>query len=393
MSFIYPMSAGYHKRMDLLIRWANKRFSTINFIILHEDGFSNEIIEMHLKYCNNLFIVDYKQHPLPKLFSVQKLSYKLITGRYPKFDSPLFLNKTFGKNFGNIVNTYKTDYFLNTQNSFGGLIKYVPNSTITLFDTQDIFTDMYKKYSIHGKNNLMKKILLGFKENGYFVKSEIDILSKYDKIIAITESDFQKYFSIVSLRNKLIKVESVGIEHKEYPVSTIKNKEFDCLIVASNFMATQEGVNWFFNQVAPYLSKPISVCIVGSICDYIESERLNNCNVEIKLQGIVNNIDFYYAKSKLVTLLILDATGTSVKGLEALAYGAAIVTTSAGVRFGGLEHDIHCMIKDNPQEFAHTIETLIKDKERRFKLGERALVFAKDKMSLNSAFEMLDRCY
>jgi len=393
MSFVYPAGTGYLKRMDLLIRWSEKRFSTVNFIIPNRKDVSEDVIEMHLKYCTNLFLIDNHQHRFPKLYSIQKLAYKLIIGRYPKFDSPLFLNKYLSNGFAKVVHDFKTDYFLNTRNNFGGLVSFIPEGTVSIFDTQDIFTDMHRKYGMKGKSAWLQKLLLGFKEKGEFVKSEIEILTKYDKIIAISESDYQKYYSILPLQNKLSKIESIGIEPKEHPVSTFKTKEFDCLIIASNFIATQEGVKWFFNQVSQYFSKPISLCVVGSICDYIETENLNSSKINLSLKGFVNEVDEYYNNSKVVTLLMLSATGTSVKGIEALAFGATIVSTSVGVRFGGLESGQHCIIADAPKEFASSIELLLNDSQKRLELGSNALLYAKQMLSLEAVYSQLDEVF
>jgi len=393
MSFIYPTNTGYTKRMDLLIRWADMRFSNINFIIPKKGNITDEIIKVQLNFCDNLFIIDSDScHQFSKVYSIKRLIYRLITGRHSKFDSTSFLNKKIVNSFKKVVVENKTDFFLNTRFNFGGLINFIPDDTIRIIDTQDIYTDIYVKYYTQIRRKWQKKILLGYREKGYFVKSEIDILSKYDKIIAITTSDYDKYYTIKSLSTKLLKVESVGIEPKKYAVSTVLNKEFDCLFVASNFNGTKKGISWFFNQVAPNFSCQISLCIVGSICDYVESEKLYNKNVDFKLQGIVNSLDHFYDKTKLVILPMQDATGTSVKGLEALAYGATIIATNTGVRFGGLENDFHCIITDDPKAFALAIKNLLMDDKKRFMLGKNALEFAKDKMSNNSAFKLLDSC-
>ncbi len=392
-SFVYPTDTGYFKRMDLLIRWADIRFSTVNFIIPKSADISNKIIIDHLQFCDNLFVIENKQHSFPIISSIQKIIYRLITGRYPKFDSSLFLNKTLIRNFKKVVNDFKTDYFLNTRSNFAGLIKFIPGGTISLIDTQDIYTDLYIKYCINGRTKWVQFFLLGYKENRHFVKSEIEVLNKYDKIIAISESDYLKYFSILLLRKKLLKIDSLGIEPKEFAVSTIIDKEFDCLFIASNFVGTQIGIKWFFDEVAPFLSIRISLCLVGAICDFVVSEKLNNINIDLRLQGFADDLDTFYHKSKIVTLSMPEATGTSVKGLEALAYGAAIVSTKSGVRFGGLENGFHCIITDNPKEFAFAIENLLIDQEKRSKLGDNSLKFAKENFSIKSTFKLLDRCF
>jgi hypothetical protein len=50
------------------------------------------------------------------------------------------------------------------------------------------------------------------------------------------------------------------------------------------------------------------------------------------------------------------------------------------------------MIADTPKEFANAIELLINDKQKRFILGEKALEFAKERMSIDTAFKLLDSC-
>lgn len=381
------MSVGYHVRMDLLIRWANLRFSTVNFIVKGNVP-SNEVLESHLTYCNNLFILPSKS----RSNRILKLLHILVSGRYPKFDSSLLLDKSLGINFGKVLNQYKTDYFLNTRHNFAGLIKYIPAGTVNLIDTQDIFTDIHIKYGLRGRSKWIQKLLVGYKEKGDFVRSEIEILANYDKIIAITDTDFKKYDAILPLRNKLIKVDSVGFEPKKKAVAAMQSKAYDCLMIASNFVGTQQGMHWFFNQVAPFLETRISLCIVGSISDYIFIQNYNNINVDVILKGVVADIEEYYVKSRIVLIVMEEATGTSVKGLEALSFGAAIISTSFGVRFGGLKNDKHCIIEDRPEAFALAIESLLHDKKRRVELGEKALDFANEKKMVDSPFDTLDSC-
>ena len=190
----------------------------------------------------------------------------------------------------------------------------------------------------------------------------------------------------------MVKIVSIGIEPKENSVATIQNKDYDCLIVASNFKGTQEGIQWFFSQVAPFLSKRISLCVVGTICGFIIDQNFKNEYVDLILQGYVSDVSQYYNKSKTVILVMQEATGTSVKGLEALTYGASIITTPSGVRFGGLENNIHCIIEEKPKLFAESIEFLIQNPKKRIELGQKALEFAKEKQSIESAIKLLDSC-
>jgi len=390
ISFVYPASTGYLKRMDLLVRWANERFSKVNFVIPNNENTSSEVIEEHLKYCNNLFLIENNFPKFKILHSLKNILYRLFTGRYPKFYSTLILSHSFLESFKCVMRDNETDFFLNTRNNYGGLVHYLPKGIKTVFDTQDIFTDMHRKYGMYGKSQWYKKLSLGYREKGDFVKSEFEILTQYDKIIAISETDYQKYLRIPSLKNRTVKIESIGIDIQEFATALVPDKEYDTLIVASNFLATQKGLDWMINEVAPNFTKTISLCVVGSIGDYLDSLKYSNSNLKISVKGIVDSVESYYNKSKIVQICMLEGTGTSVKGIEALAFGAAIVTTSAGVRFGGLESGKHCLITDNSKEFAYNIELLLNDEQLRHNLGRSALEYAKSKFSLESTFQHLD---
>jgi glycosyltransferase involved in cell wall biosynthesis len=394
MSFVYPVTTGYLKRMDLLIGWANQRFEKINLIIpCVITNVSQQTIDDHLKYCDSLFLVE---NILPKsslLFSLNKILYKSITGRYPAFHSSLALNKSLAQAFSTILIENKTDFFLNTRNNFGGLIHFVPSGVKTIFDTQDIFSEMYRKYSLYGKHRVIKKILSGYKETGIFFKSEEENLIRYDKIVAISENDFKSYLTLQGLKNRVHKISSTGFKPKNNHSAAIVDKEFDVLIIASDFLATQKGIEWFFNQVAPYFKTQIRLCVVGSLGNYISNNKLHNANIALDIMGIVDSVDLYYEKSKVIALCMLEGTGTSVKGLEAFAHGAAVVSTGAGVRFGDVASGKHCVISDEPEKFANSIEILLQDSQKREELGYNALSYAKEKLSLEAVFSELDEVF
>ena len=393
ISFVYPVSTGYLKRMDLLIRWANERFSKVNFVIPNNKTTSEEVVEEHLKYCNNLFLVEHEHQKFKKLYSLKDILYRLFTGRYPKFYSSIVLHQSLIDSFTCVMRDNRTDYFLNTRNNYGGLVHFLPKGIRTIFDTQDIFTDMHRKYGMYGKSKWYQKLSLGYRERGDFVKSESEILARYDKIIAISETDNQKYQSIVELKNKITKIESIGIDIQDSASVLEPIKEFDILIVASNFLATQKGLDWMINEVAPNFTKTISLCVVGSIGDYFNSKKYSQSNLEITIKGIVDSVENYYNISKIVPICMLEGTGTSVKGIEALAFGAAIVTTSAGVRFGGLESGKHCLIADDSKTFAYYIELLLDNEQLRHDLGRSALEYAKSEFSLESTYKQLDSVF
>jgi len=71
-----------------------------------------------------------------------------------------------------------------------------------------------------------------------------------------------------------------------------------------------------------------------------------------------------------------DSSGMKVKVLEAMAYGAPIVTTSVGMEGIDAINGVHALIANEDEEFAEMVITLLKDKEARqeMRLAGRRLV-------------------
>lgn len=391
ISFIYPATTGYLRRMELIMDWVNLRFKRVNLIIpvKNNNTICSAIIKLHLPKCDQLFLIKYQCYN-SKFLSLKKIIYKIVTGKYPKMHSSLLLDSSLIKGFKEIMGNVKTDYFLNTRNNYAGLEYYLPTKMTRIFDTQDVYTEMYKSYSLLNVSKSLKCMLSGYREKGILFDSEISALEKYDTIIAISKSDFEKYNQISSLKSKVVKIDSIGFKPSNKPTAKNNNKKYDLLLIASDFIATRRGIDWFLGEVAPRLTEPTSLCIVGSIGKYVEGRTYKNSKLNISIKGVVKDLKPYYDESKIVVISMLEGTGTSVKGLEALAFGAAIITTSSGIRFKGLTSGKEAIITNSHNTFAQNIEKLLNNKSKRAYLGEKALEFYKKNYSLKSTYEALD---
>lgn len=393
ISFIYPANTGYLKRMELLVNWANHRFKTVNLIIPHgSTNIPSQVLQDHLEKCDNLIIID-NTSTKKNLTLIKTLLYKVIIGHYPPLHTDMVLKKTIIEGFKKAMQKYRTDYFLNTRHNCAGFINYVPKGVTSIIDTQDIFTEIYKKYTLLDRPKIFHKLLSGYREKGDFFHTEYMSLAKYDHIIAISEGDYNKYMSLPLLKGKVNKIDGIGFKAVDIPVVLASEKKYDILVVASRFIATERGIDWLMNEVAPHFKSRISLCVVGSIESYMKEKRWKNSSLEIHIAGVVDSLKYYYENSRIVAICILEGTGTSVKGLEALSFGAAIVTTSEGVRFGGLKSGVHALICDDPEKFAESIELLINNDELRNKLGHNALKFAVDNFSPTHIFQLLDESF
>jgi glycosyltransferase involved in cell wall biosynthesis len=85
--------------------------------------------------------------------------------------------------------------------------------------------------------------------------------------------------------------------------------------------------------------------------------------------GSVPDMTAYYESASLVVVPLRLGGGTRIKVLEALAHGKAVVSTSIGAEGLDLRPDIDLEIADTPAEFASRCARLLRDPERRRRLG------------------------
>jgi glycosyltransferase involved in cell wall biosynthesis len=83
-------------------------------------------------------------------------------------------------------------------------------------------------------------------------------------------------------------------------------------------------------------------------------------------------IESFYEAVAVVAVPIVSGTGVSVKAIEAAVMGAAIVTTSPGVRGAALVPGRDCVVADTADGFAAAIASLLADPPRRAALGAAA---------------------
>ncbi len=83
-------------------------------------------------------------------------------------------------------------------------------------------------------------------------------------------------------------------------------------------------------------------------------------------------IESFYEAVATVAVPIVSGTGVSVKAIEAAVMGAALVTTTAGLRGAALQPGRDCLVADTPDGFAAAIADLLADPPRRAALGDAA---------------------
>jgi glycosyltransferase involved in cell wall biosynthesis len=168
---------------------------------------------------------------------------------------------------------------------------------------------------------------------------------------------------------------------------------YDLLIVASANPINRAGIDWFYRHVfVRHLWRHgVRLAIAGGVCGMLDIADAN-----VTLLGVVDgSLAPVYRSAAVVVAPIFEGSGLSIKTVEALAMGKAVVGTPAAAR--GLDPRSGAFVtlemKADPEATADAILGLLADPHERRALGQKASAYAEREFGREVFFAAMDRAY
>jgi glycosyltransferase involved in cell wall biosynthesis len=242
---------------------------------------------------------------------------------------------------------------------YSRLFESVPGAVLKLIDTHDIFSDRYRLYREHG-------------QAGEFFSTtkheEGKALGRADAVLAIQEWDAGHFRS---LTDKPVAI----VGHLGRPSADVDAamREPAVLFVGGPMGINVHGVSWFIDRVLPLLRRQVpeaELWLVGGICDRIGTAA------GVRRFGFVDSLHDVYRRAAVVVNPQQFGTGLSIKSIDALLHGAALVTSASGAR--GLEAGAASafLVAESAEEFGDYLAELLREPARREALAARGAAFA-----------------
>ena len=143
--------------------------------------------------------------------------------------------------------------------------------------------------------------------------------------------------------------------------------------------SNQDAVEWFASSVMPQIlqeNPATRLQVVGSGTEHLAVS--NSCVV---LRGFAEDLVAEYRACDVFVCPLRVGTGIKNKLMEALASGCAIVSTTVGIEGLAVHHGKHLLVADQPLEFAHAVNRLLREPELRKRLGRAARAFTERSLS------------
>ncbi|ACB49875.1 unknown [Crocosphaera subtropica ATCC 51142] len=209
---------------------------------------------------------------------------------------------------------------------------------------------------------------------------EIKALKQADHLICVSETDqnFLKQYQLSStVIPNPINLEQDTSDDLLLEVALPKINSPFCLFVGSQHQPNIEAVKIIQQIAKDFLTDyPDIACqfvIVGSCC---EPEEKNNFIALGKVSD--QELSALYYRASLILSPILSGTGTSLKIVEAMAYGKLVLGTNVAFRGYSVESGEQCLICDRLDDYSHIITQWLNNSQKRENIEKNAQEFAKN---------------
>lgn len=268
------------------------------------------------------------------------------------------------------------------------LTRLLPDGCRRILESVDVMSDQIRMRSPRQMHSQpIPALALAELQHAYLLRTELDLYRLYDATIMISREDLQTVTRAGATAAYYVPRNAV----QKDPVGTDSEPRYDLLFVGSRFELNLDGMNWFYRNVyVPYLwPHGVRLAVAGRICEWLDfADR------HVTLLGTVDGpLDPVYSSSKLVIAPVFEGTGLSIKAIEALGMGKALVAAPPAVR--GLDPTSGAFVcldmKANPRRAADTIIELLANPVRRLELEHSAVEYARKEFGREAFFQGMDR--
>jgi glycosyltransferase involved in cell wall biosynthesis len=224
------------------------------------------------------------------------------------------------------------------------------------------------------------------------------LLKRYDYVTTISPVDQQELATLnnVDLNSIILIPNGVSEEFFTAPFESknINNgfpkPEIPCIAFWGNmdFAPNYSAMEYFIKKIyKPFLSQyDFKVVIAGSGAS-TSLQQLVAEHDNIALLGFVEDLVQFIDRADVVINPMQIGSGLKNKVLEAFSRKKAVVSTTLGVESLTVNDGKHCLVRDDPIEFANTLLSLLQDYKLRETIGTAARELVEKKYRWNTIAE------
>jgi len=243
-----------------------------------------------------------------------------------------------------------------------------PNCKI-IYDTMDLhYLRLERQAAILEKNQATQAVMMKKLEFSLMKKSDITILTSPEEYeILKKEKDFSAFAILPNIHGES--------EKKVEPFE----KRNDIMFIGGFLHDPNiDAAKYFVSEIWPKIKQKIpkvKLFIIGSN-PTPEIKKLSSDDIQVT--GFVKNLQPYYDKCKLMVAPLRYGAGIKGKITQSLTKGLPLITTSIGAEGIDLVDGKHCMLSEDPIEFAEKTVQVYNDEKLWSMLSKNGMEIAQE---------------
>lgn len=365
----FPLIGGDKIRMHQNLKILSKLFN-VDVLFINDAKTDNYIKDNILKLAKNIYVFEFKKY---------KFYLSTLSGLFLN-KNPLQVNYYYFKSVQKWIDKNLDNYDLVFSHTIRSA-EYVKNKKIyKVVDFVDAISMNYEKAANKSNFGLWK--LLYKIDKKRVLKYELELLTLFNKKIIISETDKNYILKRTNIR-KNVKTVQNAVEIKSLKTDQVLEKNYIVFVGKMDYEPNISAVKYFSHNVFPKILEEfpeIKFYIVGA--NPTPNVKALSKKPNITVSGYVEDIDSTILSSKLVVAPMVSGAGIQNKIIKAMGLKKCVITTKIGAE--GLENlgNDTIIISNSSSDFALKTISLLKNKDRRNKIGNNAYNYISKYFSL-----------
>ena len=268
-----------------------------------------------------------------------------------------------------------------------------PNNddTPSVIFTHNVETEIFERQLARNKSFPMQ--LIWRSQTTKMRRYEGYHLSRFDLVVAVSQRDKQQFEERFGIKN--VSVIPTAVDLELYPFETPKCSNTVSFCGSMDWLANQDGISWFYNEVWPKVKLRVptaKMCVIGRNPPTSLLERTKQ-SPEWKFSGFVEDVRPLLRQSSVSVIPLRIGGGTRMKAFESMALGVPVVSTTIGVEGLEISAGTHYLQADEAPAFADKIVQLLQNASLRDEIAADARAYVEAHAShLNAARVFSEAC-
>ncbi len=230
-------------------------------------------------------------------------------------------------------------------------------------------------------------------QNKRLKRFEIEVLSKVDAIVPITDYD-KLLFEQLGFKGSIFTcITGVDVTYYQNKQGLALKPKTVFYFGSMDWMPNQEAAKWFLDNCWERVSKavPHAKFVIAGRGMPQSFLQLNLPNVLV-IENVKDGKTFF-EQHEIMVVPLLSGSGLRIKIIEGMAYGKPIVSTSIGAEGIYCDPKKDLIIADKPDDFSNAVIDLLSDPAKREELEKNASAFAYKEFDNKSVVSKLVQFY